>query len=393
MENERSNASFCSNNPVASHDGQPVDEENEGKGEGFFTAEDVISHWQQSGHSRSNSHRSDKSQHLKKSDKRSDFQGDWDDADSLSDDSSERSSVGGGMSKFLEKQFFQLVEDNDCVAVEEMLWKHKHEVQMGGRNKEGFTALGLAAICGSKEMMETLLHSGCDMKEEPLICIQQDFQPGLMILLDKLAQQGVDGANMSLMAKSGATFPRGANCVMEASVNNNINMLKVLSLYGSKPLPPPTVRVPSMFDVMLKSLRSMEDRSNVLEHAEGMLYTLKALSSPAYAMIMESDDPLMASFQMAQRLKYLASKMPMLKDELLKLAEQQEGFAAEWLGSAGDNYEVNIVLALEEKKKSQARSSREDSDRVVDPYARLSYALRNNHQKVTEHTLKLGLKK
>ena len=75
MENERSNASFCSNNPVASHDGQPVDEENEGKGEGFFTAEDVISHWQQSGHSRSNSHRSDKSQHLKKSDKRSDFQG------------------------------------------------------------------------------------------------------------------------------------------------------------------------------------------------------------------------------------------------------------------------------------------------------------------------------
>ena len=69
---------------------------------------------------------------------------------------------------------------------------------MGGRNKEGFTALGLAAICGSKEMMETLLHSGCDIKEEPLICIQQDFQPGLMILLDKLAQQGVDGANMSV---------------------------------------------------------------------------------------------------------------------------------------------------------------------------------------------------
>ncbi|XP_075244701.1 short transient receptor potential channel 5-like [Convolutriloba macropyga] len=179
-----------------------------------------------------------------------------------------------------------------------------------------------------------------------------------------------------MSTKSGGLYPKGANCVMVASVNNNIDLLKVLTYYGAKPLPSPTFRVPSIFDVSSK-------RKNVLERGEAILYSMKALASPAYALVIASDDPLMSSFQMSQRCRYLAKMFPVLRDEFIKLSEQQEVFAAEWLGTAADNYEVNIVLALEDetdhKNKSRAHN------KVHDPYARLNYALRHNHERFVSH--------
>ena len=74
----------------------------------------------------------------------------------------------------------------------------RHEVQVGGRDGDGFSALGIAAVSGSLEMMETLLRSGSPITDEPLICIEQDFKQGLMLLLDKLAKRGVDGANLTV---------------------------------------------------------------------------------------------------------------------------------------------------------------------------------------------------
>ena len=61
----------------------------------------------------------------------------------------------------------------------------------------------------------------------------------------------------------------------------------------------------------------------------------------------------------------------------MELSDIQEQFASDWLGTAADNYEVNIVLSLEDTSRS-----RKDPVDIKDPYSRLNYALTNNHSKV-----------
>ncbi|XP_075264513.1 uncharacterized protein LOC142356503, partial [Convolutriloba macropyga] len=157
------------------------------KGEGgFFSAEDIVS--KLSGSRKSNRSRTSNVSHRSAALSATS-------SISLNDISS--GGGGAGFSHLLEQKFFELVNENESRQVEEMLWKYKHEVQVGGRDGDGFSALGIAAVSGSLEMMETLLRSGSPITDEPLICIEQDFKQGLMLLLDKLAKRGVDGANLT----------------------------------------------------------------------------------------------------------------------------------------------------------------------------------------------------
>ena len=75
----------------------------------------------------------------------------------------------------------------------------RHEVHVDTSNEIGYTALSIACLSGSVQMMKVLLRYGARVREELLVCIDQDFKEGTILLLQKLtAFQGSFAVNQSV---------------------------------------------------------------------------------------------------------------------------------------------------------------------------------------------------
>ena len=62
----------------------------------------------------------------------------------------------------------------------------RHEVHVDSLDEVGHTSLAVACLSNSSEMMAVLLKYGCRIREELLVCIDQDFREGAVTLLDRL---------------------------------------------------------------------------------------------------------------------------------------------------------------------------------------------------------------
>ncbi|XP_075263419.1 short transient receptor potential channel 1-like, partial [Convolutriloba macropyga] len=314
---------------------------------------------------------------------------DPDDDDESSDESSGGSSYLSSIEKmkknnyghFLEMKFMRAVHDNDYFMVESMLWKQKHEVHVDSLDEVGHTSLAVACLSNSSEMMAVLLKYGCRIREELLVCIDQDFREGAVTLLDRLYNlQGSICVNQPPVEKL-ELFPAGATAVKVASVSNNLDMLKLLRRYGSEPIPMPEQEVTA-------------------KNSTEVYYTMKALASPAYCLVMAKRDPMMMAFKVSTHCRSLAEKNPHQSEQYEELSNKMEAFAHQWFGSASDNYEVNMIIGLPDQinmevglsydilmgtKTNSFLPNANPGILNSSKYCRLRYALLHNHVSFVSH--------
>lgn len=280
-----------------------------------------------------------------------------------------------------ERQYLLAVERGEMNTVKEMLDK-KDELNLDVNCCDPLArdALIIAIDNENLEIIKLLLEARVELGDALLYAIEENFVEAVELLLDYQQSQSISTRQWH----EDSFFSADMSPLILAAHRNNFEIIKMLL---DRKVPP----IADPHDPRCDCTSCCRARNeDCLKHSRSRINAYRALASPCL-MALSSPDPLLAAFNMSEKLENLAKMEPEYKEDYLRLRSQCQLFATRLMDHTRTSKELEILLNYSdesihplEDKSSDFPSSEDETTASPNDFECVEMSLQvpklNNHE-------------